>query len=101
VFAPFFGVQAATLTSPLRLARLTGATILLIDMWRNSAGRRWTVRFRPLTASDPEGFPSGDLEADARRLNASIEAAVREHPEQYLWLHRRFKTRPPGAADVY
>lgn len=97
VFAPFFGVQAATLTSPLRLARLTGATILLLDMWRSSEGRGWTVRFRPL----PKGFPSGDLTADAGRLNASLETVVREHPEQYLWLHRRFKTRPPGAPRVY
>lgn len=102
VFAPFFGIEAATLTSPLRLARLTGATILLIDMWRNdkrtaNGGRRWTLRFRPL----PDGFPSGDRRADAGRLNASIEAAVREHPEQYLWLHRRFKTRPPDAPNIY
>jgi len=102
VFAPFFGIETATLTSPLRLAGLTGATILLLDMWRNdrwpeNEGRRWTVRFRPL----PEGFPSGDLSSDAGRLNASIEAAVREHPEQYLWLHRRFKTRPPDAPSVY
>ncbi|MCC5887868.1 MAG: lysophospholipid acyltransferase family protein [Gammaproteobacteria bacterium] len=97
LFAPFFGVPAATLTSPLRLARLTGAKVLLLDMWRSNEGRRWTVRFRPL----PEGFPSGDLSADASCLNASIEAAVREHPEQYLWLHRRFKTRPRGAPGVY
>lgn len=112
VFAPFFGIEAATLTSPLRLARLTGATVLLIDMWRNdmwrkdmwrkdkwpaNEGKRWTLRFRPL----PDGFPSGDHSADAGRLNASIEAAVREHPEQYLWLHRRFKTRPQDAPSVY
>lgn len=97
VFAPFFGIEAATLTSPLRLARATGATVLLLDMWRNREGKRWTVRFRPL----PEGCPSGDLQADATRLNASIEAAVRDHPDQYLWLHRRFKTRPPDAPGLY
>lgn len=97
VFAPFFGVQAATSISPIRLARLTGATILLLDMWRSSEGRVWTVRFRPL----PEDVQSDDLSAAAGRLNAGIEAAVREHPEQYLWLHRRFKTRPAGAPELY
>lgn len=102
VFAPFFGIDAATPTSPLRLAQLSGATVLLLDMWRNNAGRSgegrgWTVRFRPL----PENCPSGDITADVARLNACLEAAVREHPEQYLWLHRRFKTRPADTPGLY
>lgn len=97
VFAPFFGVPAATLTSPLRLAKITGARVLLLDMWRSDDGQAWTVRFRP----PADAGLSGDLDVDARRLNASIEAAVREHPAQYLWLHRRFKTRPPGMPAVY
>jgi KDO2-lipid IV(A) lauroyltransferase len=48
-----------------------------------------------------ENFPSADIEADTRRMNAFIEARVREMPEQYYWLHKRFKTRPEGAAKFY
>jgi KDO2-lipid IV(A) lauroyltransferase len=47
------------------------------------------------------GWPSGDPTADAARYMRELEAVVRRHPEQYLWVHRRFKTRPAGAADVY
>jgi KDO2-lipid IV(A) lauroyltransferase len=46
-------------------------------------------------------FPTDDLYADTRRMNAYIEGKVREMPEQYLWMHKRFKTRPPGEARFY
>jgi KDO2-lipid IV(A) lauroyltransferase len=55
------------------------------------------LRFYPAWSD----FPSDDLEHDARRMNAFIEARVREMPEQYHWLHKRFKTRPPGQPTVY
>ena len=97
VFVPFFGVPAATLTATVRLARLTGARMLLIDHWRDAAAMTWTVRLRPA----PEGVPSGDVLADTARLNGALEEAIAAHPEQYLWLHRRFKTRPPGAPPHY
>jgi KDO2-lipid IV(A) lauroyltransferase len=97
VFVPFFGVPAATLTATSRLARLTGARVLRVDHWREEDPLRWTIRFdAPL-----EGFPSGDDTADAARLSRLVEDAVREHPDQYLWVHRRFKTRPPGEARPY
>ena len=48
-----------------------------------------------------EGYPSGDLEADVRRMNAFIEDRIREMPEQYFWAHKRFKTRPPGERSPY
>lgn len=97
VFAPFFGVPAATLTATSRLARMTGAQVLRVDHWRDDARMRWTLRFSAPLAN----FPGPDPEADARRLSDAVEDAVREHPAQYLWLHRRFKTRPPGAPDPY
>ncbi len=96
-FVPFFGIAAATLTSTSRLAKLTGARVLLMQHWRNADDHSWTVRFRPL----PEPFPGADPRSDAAVLNASLERAVAEHPEQYLWLHRRFKTRPAGEPARY
>ncbi|MXW49584.1 MAG: lipid A biosynthesis acyltransferase, partial [Gammaproteobacteria bacterium] len=59
--------------------------------------RTWTLRFEPPLSN----FPSGDELQDAVRVNQAIEAAVRRRPEQYLWLHRRFKTRPPGELGLY
>ncbi|MAT84061.1 MAG: lipid A biosynthesis lauroyl acyltransferase [Gammaproteobacteria bacterium] len=97
VFAPFFGRQAATITATARLARFNGSPVLLISQHRDLASRTWEVRFHPPL----EDFPTGDDAADAARVNAVIEAAVRRHPEQYLWAHRRFKTRPPGEPDPY
>ncbi len=96
-FLPFFGIPAATLTSPARIARLTGARVLRLEHWRNTDQSSFTARFRTL----PRPFPGSDPRADAALLNACLETAIRERPEQYLWLHRRFKTRPPGTRPFY
>ncbi|MBK1727773.1 hypothetical protein CKO14_00005, partial [Halorhodospira halophila] len=89
VFAPFMGVATSTLTTTARLAQRSGAPLVPLHCER-LPGNRWHVR-----ADTPlEGFPSGDDEKDATRINSVIEAQVRQAPEQYLWLHRRFKTRP-------
>lgn len=97
VFAPFFGVPAATLTSLGRLAAMTGAIILPCFTRQLPYGRGYEVIFRP----PMEHFPSGDDAVDAQRMNQEIEAGVREMPEQYFWVHRRFKTRPPGSPPLY
>ncbi len=97
VFAPFFGVPTATITATARLARFIGSPVVFMSHFRDLDTLTWSVHFH--TALD--AYPSGDDVADATRINAVIEAAVREHPEQYLWMHRRFKTRPPGAEPVY
>lgn len=97
VFAPFFGVAAATITITSRLAGATGARVLFLSHWRDAARCTWHARF-----SDPFGdFPTGDPVRDAAVINAVIERAVREHPAQYLWVHRRFKTRPEGEEPLY
>ena len=96
-FAPFFGVPAATITAAVRLARPNQSSVLLLTQHRNPARRTWSLEFKPL----PEGFPCGDATQDATTLNQALEAAVRAHPDQYLWLHRRFKTRPPGEPSLY
>jgi Kdo2-lipid IVA lauroyltransferase/acyltransferase len=97
VFAPFFGVPAASITATARLARLNGSPVVFMSQFRNLEALTWELRFHPPL----DGFPSGDDVADATRVNGIIEQAVREHPEQYLWAHRRFKTRPPGELSPY
>jgi len=97
VFVPFFGVQAATITGLSRLARLARAVIVPAVTQQLPGAQGYELRFYPAW----ENFPSGDEEADARRMNEFIEARVREMPEQYYWLHKRFKTRPPGGTAFY
>jgi KDO2-lipid IV(A) lauroyltransferase len=97
VFVPFFGVTAATVSALPRLAKLTHAQIIPVITRQLPGGQGYRVRFYPPW----DNYPSGDLEADVTRMNAFIEERIREMPEQYLWLHRRFKTRPPGEVSLY
>ena len=97
VFSPFFGVQAATITGVSRLAKLTGAVVVPVIATQRPNGAGYDVRFYPAW----EAFPSGDDAADARRVNTFIEDRVREAVPQYLWTHKRFKTRPPNEPSVY
>ena len=97
VFAPFFGVPTATLISTARLAKLSGAPVVPYYSERLPGNEGFLLRLAPAL----ENFPSGDDLVDATRVNRVIEQQVRKVPEQYLWLHKRFKTRPEGEADVY
>jgi KDO2-lipid IV(A) lauroyltransferase len=95
VFVPFFGVPAATVTSVARLARITGAVV--VPLVTTMADDGYVARFYPAW----QDFPGDDLAAATRRMNAFIEERVLEMPAQYLWSHKRFKTRPPGEAKPY
>jgi KDO2-lipid IV(A) lauroyltransferase len=95
IFVPFFGVQTATITGLSRLAKLTGATVIPVITRMEGSG--YVARVGEPWAA----YPGDDEVADARRLNAFIEAEVERSPEQYYWLHKRFKTRPPGEAKFY
>lgn len=97
VFVPFLGVPAATITGLSRLARLTGAVVIPCVTTMLPGGAGYAVKFFPAW----ESFPGADDAADARRMNAFIEARIQEAPEQYNWAHKRFKTRPPGAPRFY
>ena len=97
VFAPFFGMQAATITALARIAQLAGAAIVPCVTRQLPGGAGYVVRLYPAWLD----YPCGDPKADARRMNAFIEARVREAPEQYYWLHKRFKTRPAGERSPY
>ncbi|PJK12344.1 lipid A biosynthesis lauroyl acyltransferase [Lysobacteraceae bacterium NML120232] len=90
VFAPFFGLPAATITATHQLARLTGCAV--VPFFHRREGGRYILRIAPPLAD----FPGNDVTADTARVNAAIEAMVREAPSQYLWIHRRFKRQPDG-----
>ena len=91
LFVPFFGVQAATITALSRLAAISGAAVLPCITRQLPGAQGYVARLYPAW----DNFPGADLAADARRMNAFIEERVREMPEQYYWVHKRFKTRPP------
>lgn len=95
LFVPFFGVPAATLNTVSRLASMTGAKVIPVTTKLLPNG--YEVQFYPAW----ENYPTDDLYADTRRVNEFIEDRVREMPEQYFWLHKRFKTRPEGEAKFY
>jgi KDO2-lipid IV(A) lauroyltransferase len=97
IFVPFFGVPAATITGLSRIARLAGATVVPAVTRQLAGAAGYVLTFYPAWRD----FPSNDVERDTRRMNAFIEERVLEMPEQYYWLHKRFKTRPPGEAKYY
>ncbi|HUW76538.1 MAG TPA: lipid A biosynthesis acyltransferase [Gallionella sp.] len=91
-FIPFFGVPAATMTSVPRIAQMAGAKVVPSITRLLPGGAGYVLTFYPAW----ENYPSGDDIADTRRMNEFIEQRILEMPEQYFWLHKRFKTRPPG-----
>lgn len=97
VFAPFFGMPACSVNVLPKLHARTGARWVPVFIWRDDARRQYVVKVLP------EVVPrAGERdEAVAARVNAIYEAEIRLHPEQYFWVHRRFKNRPEGEADVY
>jgi len=97
VFVPFFNVPTATITGLARMARLARAVVVPAVTRQLPGAQGYELRFYPAW----ENYPTDDVEADTRRMNAFIEDRVREMPEQYYWLHKRFKTRPPGEASPY
>ena len=97
VFAPFFGVPTATITASSRLAESGKAAMLPYYPERKSDGSGYILWIKPPL----ENFPSGDDLTDATAINASIEEFVLQNPDQYMWVHQRFKTRPEGEPRLY
>lgn len=96
IFAPFFGISAATIVGTSRIAKMSGCKVIPFFCYREAGGR---YRLEILPAL--ENFPTEDDLADATRINHIIETAIRKAPEQYLWVHRRFKSRPLGEPSFY
>lgn len=95
VFVDFFGIKTATVTAVSRLCQSTGAKVIPLITRQTDLG--YEARFYPAW----EDFPTGDLAADARRMNAFLEERILEMPDQYFWVHKRFKSRPPGEPSFY
>ncbi|MGA6096765.1 lipid A biosynthesis lauroyl acyltransferase [Stutzerimonas marianensis] len=97
LFVPWFGINAATVTATTKFARLGRAQVVPYTQVRLADGSGYRMVIHAPLAD----FPGESEEADCRRINEWIEDAVRQHPEQYLWAHRRFKTRPEGEPNLY
>jgi KDO2-lipid IV(A) lauroyltransferase len=95
IFVPFYGIQAATVPSLSRFARLARAQVVPIVTRLTPAG--YDVEVLPAW----QGFPTADMEADTARMNRELQAYIATMPEQYYWVHKRFKTRPPGEPSIY
>jgi len=95
IFVPFFGVQAATIPALSRLVRLTGAKVVACITRQVPDG--YEVEVMPAW----DNFPGESVEADTEFMNRFIESQVLRMPEQYYWVHKRFKTRPPGQQRFY
>lgn len=96
-FVPFFGVPAATLLAPSRMARALNMVVQPVIAETLPKGQGWRIRYLPAL----HGFPTADAEADTARLNQFIEREILKQPAQYLWVHKRFKTRPAGEPGLY
>ncbi len=97
VFAPFFGIPAASLTASSRLPAITGANTLLCTYFRRDDATGYDIYFSPKI----ENFPTDNLEHDITLVNKLTEDAIRKKPEQYLWQYKRFKTRPGDEPRYY
>jgi KDO2-lipid IV(A) lauroyltransferase len=97
VFAPFMGVQTATISASSRLAQSSGGAMLPFYPERKRDGSGYIIWIEPPL----ENFPSGDDVKDATAVNASIEKFVRRDPAQYMWIKKRFKSRPANEPPIY
>jgi KDO2-lipid IV(A) lauroyltransferase len=97
IFAPFFGIPTATIPGLPRIARLGNAVVIPLVVRMKSWGRGYVGEFSTPWAD----FPGDEVALDTARMNAWIESEVRKSPAQYYWVHKRFKTRPPGEPKLY
>jgi KDO2-lipid IV(A) lauroyltransferase len=97
VFTPFLGGIASTLTATARMAEMTGASVVPFYPVRLDRGKGYRLVIMPAL----EDFPTDDIEKDSARINRAIEEMVYANPDQYGWVHKRFKKRPPGELSIY
>src|ERR1043165_1295084 len=97
IFPPFFNISTATISTPSRYANRTEAQVVTLFYHRLPKGKGYQITIGPIL----ENFGHGDDYQDMLRFNQLLEQAVRAHPDQYLWIHRRFKTRPQNDPYLY
>ena len=97
VFVDFFGTKASTVTAISKFAKMTGASIVPFTHKRTNNLKGLELELHPAL----DNFPSNSPEEDALRINRFLEDFLRENPANYLWLHQRFRTRPPGEPEIY
>jgi KDO2-lipid IV(A) lauroyltransferase len=101
IFVDFFGVRACTAAGPARIALKTDAAVVpTFTIWDEKLGK-YRLRFDPAVELVRTGDLEADINANTQKLTSVIEDYVRKYPEQWLWVHRRWKTRPPGEKGLY
>ncbi len=101
VFVPFFGIPACTASGLARVALKTGAAVLPGFLLWDERERQYVLHFGPQLALQRTGDPEADALANTALFTAVLERYIRQYPGQWLWMHRRWKTRPPGEAKIY
>ena len=101
VFVPFFGVQACTASGMARIALKTGAAVVPGFLLWEEGEQKYVLRFGEEVAVTSTGDAEADALANTARFTAVIEGYIRQYPEQWLWMHRRWKTRPAGETGIY
>lgn len=101
VFVPFFGVEACTASGMARVAQKTGAAVVPGFLLWEERERQYVLRFGERIELVDTGDPEADAIANTARFTAVLESYIRQYPEQWLWMHRRWKTRPRGETGVY
>ncbi len=101
LFVPFFGIEACTASGLARVALKTGAAVLPGFLLWEPAERQYVLRFGPALSLADTGDAEADAAVNTALFTAVIEAGVRQYPDQWLWMHRRWKTRPPGQPAIY
>ncbi|AWB34566.1 lysophospholipid acyltransferase family protein [Orrella marina] len=99
IFAPFFGIEAATQTATAQLARQFGMVVFPVLSFRDPGSGQYLTKVLAPLADFPE--PNGTPESDTIALNRHLQDWIEQAPEQYYWVHRRFKSRPPGQPGLY
>ncbi len=101
VFVDFFGVPASTTSGLARIALRTDAAVVPGFLSWDESGRKYRLRFEPAVELARTGSEEADIVENTQRFTRVIEAFVRAHPDQWLWVHKRWKTRPPGEKPLY
>jgi KDO2-lipid IV(A) lauroyltransferase len=101
VFVPFFGEVAATSSGVARLVARSGAAVVPVFIVRQPDGRTHRIEIHDELPIQRTGDAAADIEENTRRFVTAVEVIVRRYPEQFLWTHRRYRTRPRGTPPIY